>query len=61
MTDSSVRIVLQWSDGRRLEIDHWSGLELETTPTILHDGVEFENTGDLTVNGVPIFQERDDS
>ncbi len=61
MTDSSVRIVLQWSDGRRLEIDHWSRLELETTPTILHDGVEFENTGDLTVNCVPIFQERDDS
>ena len=61
MTDHSVRILLQWSDGRRLEIDHWSGLELETTPTILHDGVEFENTGDLTANGVPIFRERNDS
>ncbi len=61
MTDHPVRILLQWSDGRRLEIDYGNGLELETTPTILHDGVEFENTGDLTVNGVPIFQERDDS
>ena len=60
MTDDTIRIHLQWLDGRTLDLD-WSGTEAQAHPTIQHDGREFVATGDRTQRGLPIYQERDDS
>lgn len=61
MTGDTIRIHLQWLDGRTLDLD-WSGDEAQANPTtIQNDRREFTATGDRTDRGLPIYQERDDS
>ena len=60
MPNDTIRIHLQWLDGRTLDLD-WSGNDARMTPKVEHDGRQFVFTGDRTARGLPIYQEREDS
>ena len=60
MPDDTIRIHLQWLDGRTLDLD-WSGNDARANPKVEHDGRTFVFTGDRTAQGLPIYQEREDA
>ena len=58
MTDPTIRIHLQWLDGRTLDLDR-SADDAHAQTTVEHDGRMFVSTGDRTERGLPIYQERE--